>query len=174
MAGDRRRGRQRRHVLRAGVHGRAELRDVGEVTQRLNAAGGGTRADGDQRPGLSPDPLDPFRILPRSHRALDQRHIVGAFGVRAGRLGEVGDLNLRGEREQFVLTVEQRELAAVAGSELPHRELWAGWWGRGWHCAGWWGRGWHWAGGWGQGWHCPLRWCSHQSSRIASSDAATS
>ena len=38
----------------------------------------------------------------------------------------MGDLHLRGEGEQFVLTVEQGELAAVAGRELPDRELRAG------------------------------------------------
>ncbi len=34
----------------------------------------------------------------------------------------MGDLDLRGEREQLVLAVEQGELAAVAGGELPDRE----------------------------------------------------
>ena len=34
----------------------------------------------------------------------------------------MGDLDLRGERKQLVLAVEQGELAAVAGGELPYRE----------------------------------------------------
>ena len=38
----------------------------------------------------------------------------------AGRLGEGGDLHLVGEGEQLVLAVEQRQLATVAGGELPH------------------------------------------------------
>src|SRR6516162_8369585 len=33
---------------------------------------------------------------------------------------EVGDVELVGNREQFVFAVEQAQLAAVAGSEFPH------------------------------------------------------
>ncbi len=41
---------------------------------------------------------------------------------RARRLEEVGDLDRAGDREQLVLAVEQGELAAVAGGELPDGE----------------------------------------------------
>ena len=47
----------------------------------------------------------------------------GPSTVARRRLEEVGDLDLAGEREQLVLAVEQAELAAVAGGELPDREL---------------------------------------------------
>ena len=47
----------------------------------------------------------------------------GPVDRRARRLEEVGDLDLAGEREQLVLAVEQRQLAAVAGRELPDGEL---------------------------------------------------
>ncbi len=46
----------------------------------------------------------------------------GPLAVVARRLEEVRDLDLAGEREQLVLAVEQRELAAVAGGELPDGE----------------------------------------------------
>ena len=55
-------------------------------------------------------------------RALDEREVVRALRRGAGRLEEVGDLDLAGQREQLVLAVEQRELAAVARGELPHGE----------------------------------------------------
>jgi hypothetical protein len=48
MGADRRRGRQRRDVLRLGVHGGHEVVDVVEVAQRLDAARGGAGADRDQ------------------------------------------------------------------------------------------------------------------------------
>ena len=49
-----------------------------------------------------------------------------SYGPSTGRargLEEVGDLELAGQREQLVLAVEEAELAAVAGGELPHGEL---------------------------------------------------
>ena len=55
-------------------------------------------------------------------RALHQRHVVGSADDRAGGFEEGGDLHLLGDREQFVLAVQQRQLAAVAGGELPHRQ----------------------------------------------------
>ncbi len=56
-------------------------------------------------------------------RAFDEREVVGALDRPARRLEEVRDLDLAGEREQLVLAVEQRQLAAVARGELPDREL---------------------------------------------------
>ena len=40
-----------------------ELLDVGEVAQRLDAAGGGARADRDQRPRAGADLADPLRVV---------------------------------------------------------------------------------------------------------------
>ena len=67
--------------------------------------------------------LYPLGVLGGRDRALDEREVVRPFDDAARRLEEVGDLDLAGEREQLVLAVEERELATVAGRELPHREL---------------------------------------------------
>ena len=50
----------------------------------------------------------------------------GPFGRRARRLEEVRDLDRAGDRQQLVLAVEQRQLAAVARRELPDGETWLG------------------------------------------------
>ena len=59
----------------------------------------------------------------RRDRALHQRDVVRPLDHGPGGLGEVGDLDLTGQRDQLVLAVEQGQLAAVARGELPHREL---------------------------------------------------
>ena len=47
---------------------------------------------------------------------LHQGHVVRPFDLRAGRLGEMGDLHGPGQAQQFVLAVQQGEpLAAVSG-----------------------------------------------------------
>ena len=66
--------------------------------------------------------LDPLDVVLRRHRPLDERQVVRPLGGRAPRLDEVGDLDLARELQQLVLAVEQGELAAVAGGELPYRE----------------------------------------------------
>ena len=75
------------------------------------------------RRDIAADPLDPLDVLRCGHRALDQRHVVRALDDRSGGLREVGDLDLAGQREQLVLAVQQGQLAAVAGGELPDRQL---------------------------------------------------
>ena len=47
----------------------------------------------------------------------------GPFQHAAGGLREIGDLHRAGDGQQFVLAIQQRELAAVAGGELPDGEL---------------------------------------------------
>ena len=123
VRGDRGRARQGRDVLRVGVDDRAELGDVGEVAQRLDAAGGGAGADRDHPARHLADLLDPLELVGGGDRALDQRHVVRALHHRPGGLGEVGDLDRAGEWDQLVLAVEQGQLAAVARRELPDREL---------------------------------------------------
>src|SRR5581483_5588892 len=96
--------------------------EVAVVLERLDAAGGRAGADRDQGLRLLANLPDPRRVVLRRHRALDERHVVGALGGSAPSLEEVGDLDLARDGEQLVLAVEQRELAAVAGGELPDRE----------------------------------------------------
>ncbi len=122
VVGDGRRGVEGGEERRRGVDDAQELFDVAEVAQRLDAAGGGAGADGDQEAGLAPHLLDALDVLGGGDRALDQGHVVGAGHRGAGRLEEVGDLQLLGHGEQLVLAVQQRELAAVAAGELPHGE----------------------------------------------------
>ena len=102
-------------------HGR-ELGDIGEVAQRLDAAGGGAGPDRDQHTGLLADLADPALVGRGGDRALYQGHVIGAADDGAGGLGEGGDPHLLGQGQQLVLAVEQRELAAVAGGELPDRQ----------------------------------------------------
>ena len=56
------------------------------------------------------------------HRALDERDVVRARQIGARRLGEMRDVHLSGQGQQLVLQVEDDELAAVAGRQLPHGE----------------------------------------------------
>ena len=106
-----------------GVDDPRELVHVGEVAQRLDPAGGRAGADRDERLRGAPDLLDPLGVVRRRDRALDEREVVRPVRHRARRLAEVGDVDRAGERQQLVLEVEQRELAAVAGGELPDGEL---------------------------------------------------
>ncbi len=120
----RRRGRgvQCGQVLGMGVDERPELRHVGEVAQRLDAAGGGAGSDRHEQAGLGPDPFDPVDVAGRGDGPLDQRDVVRPGDGRARRLREVRDVDLAGDRQQFVLAVQQGELATVAGGELPDGE----------------------------------------------------
>ena len=119
---DRRRRRERRDVARSRVDGRDEVVDVGEILQRLDPAGGGAGADRDEPLREGAHLLDPLRVVRVRHRALDERKVVRPLDAGDAGLEEVGDVDLAGEREQLVLAVEQRELAAVAGGELPDGE----------------------------------------------------
>ena len=67
--------------------------------------------------------LDPLGVVRGRDRALDEREVVRPLDDAARRLAEVGELDRARDREQLVLEVEQRELAAVAGGELPDGEL---------------------------------------------------
>ncbi len=66
--------------------------------------------------------MDSLGVMGRGDRALDDRDVVGPLDRCARRLEEVRDLNRFRDGEQLVLAVEQAELAAVAGGELPHGE----------------------------------------------------
>ena len=61
----------------------------------------------------------------RRRVVIDPSTIERSYGPgdrRPRRLQEVGDLDLAGDRQQLVLAVEQGQLAAVTGRELPDRE----------------------------------------------------
>src|SRR5581483_2123118 len=119
----RRRRTQRRDVVGVGVHGGDEVTDVCEVPERLDAAGGGAGADGDESLRRAADLVDALGGVWRRDRSLDENEVVRAFHGRTGRLEEVGDLDRARDCEELVLAVEQRQLAAVARRELPDGEL---------------------------------------------------
>lgn len=122
VVGDRGGGGECVDVVGAGVDGASVLVDIGEVVQRLDAAGGRAGPDRHQAAGGVADRTDPFGIAGCGDRAFDEREIVGPRAHGAGGFQEVRDLHLPGEGQEFVLAVEEGQLAAVAGGELEHRE----------------------------------------------------
>ena len=123
MLGDRRGGGERRDVLGLRVDERDEVVDAGVVAQCLDAACCRACPDRDQAPRNASHLLDPLAVFFGRDRSLHQREVVGTADGRAGGLGEVGDLDLAGQRQKLVLAIEQRELAAIAGGELPDGKL---------------------------------------------------
>ncbi len=120
---DGRRGRERVDVLRPRVHDPRELFHVPEIAERLDAARGRARTDGDEDPRLCPELTDPLGVVRRGDGPLDERDIVRTPEDRTRGLGEVHEADGLGEEEQLVLAIEQAELAAVAGGELEDGEL---------------------------------------------------
>ena len=84
MAGYRCGGCQRRHVLRAGLYGRAELRDVGEVSPKPSAAPGYAAATPHSPTGSTP-PRGPANPTPQqrigARRVSATFHHGGATGT---------------------------------------------------------------------------------------------
>jgi hypothetical protein len=122
VCGDRGRAVECGQVGRMGVDHREELPDVGEVAQRLDATAGRARPDRDQRARGGPHLLDPLGVTRGRDRSLDEADVVGALDHRPRGLREVRHLHPLGHCEQLVLAVEQGQLAAVAGRELPDRQ----------------------------------------------------
>src|ERR1035437_555558 len=120
---DRSRTLERRDVLGTRVHDCEELLHRGEVAQGLDAAGAGAGAYRDQVARRLPNGLHPLDILGRRDGPLDQREIVGSGDMSPRRLGKRRDVHRSRDGEKLVLAVEQRQLAAVAGGELPDSEL---------------------------------------------------
>ena len=94
-----------------------------EVAKRLDATGGGARADRHEELRLLAHLLDALGVVRRGDRAFDQGDVVRALDDGARGLGEIGDLDRAGHGQQFVLAVEQAQLAAVARRELPNGQL---------------------------------------------------
>ena len=122
VIGDRGRGRERVDIVGPRIDDGRVFLHIREVAQRLDAAGGRAGADGDERARALAHFADALGIVRRGDRAFDQREIVAPFDGAAGRLGKIGDLDRAGDGEQFVLAVEQAELAAVARGEFPDGE----------------------------------------------------
>src|SRR4029078_3282864 len=114
VVGDRRRGLEGGDELRRGVDERDPLADVREVRPRLAAARGRAGADRYEQPRLGPYLLDALEVVRRRDRALHEGDVVRPIALAARRLGEVRDLDALGDREELVLAVEERALAAVA------------------------------------------------------------
>ena len=118
VLGDGRRRRERLDVLGVGVD-RCPVRVVvGPVAQRLDAAVAGAGTDRHEQRRLAPQLLDLLRLVRGAHRALDQQDVVRAGRSERARLGELHDLEPVRERQQLVLEVEERELAAVTRGHL--------------------------------------------------------
>lgn len=115
---DRRRRRQRGDELGLGVDGRAEGLVVAPVAQRLDPAGGGAGADGDQEPRLLAQFPDPGQVLRRADRPLDEQDVERPDGAGGRGLGELDDVELLADGEQLVFEIEQLQLAAVTRCEL--------------------------------------------------------
>ena len=90
--------------------------------QRLNPASRGACTDGHERLRHAADLTDSLGVVRRRNRALDERQIVRAANPCARRLQKLRDLDRARHGEQFVFAVQETQLAAVAGSELPDRE----------------------------------------------------
>jgi len=118
VVGDPRGRREARDVFGPRVDDAAVLLHVGEVLQRLDPSRRRARANRHESLRLRPDLLDPLRVVRRRHRPLDQGEVVGALEDRARSLSEVADVDRARDREELVLAVEDRELAAVARGEL--------------------------------------------------------
>ena len=78
--------------------------------------GAGSQAD--QEPAALADVADLVFLLGGGDRPFHQGEVKLAFEGPARRLEEVGDLDPIGDSEQFVLAIQQRELAAIARGEL--------------------------------------------------------
>ena len=126
MMGDRRRVRQTGNRLGMGINLRSPRRTVGVVAQRLNAAGRGAGANGDQHAAVGTDLLDAFEVIRRRHAAFDEGNVH--FGIRIERpgFGEMHQIDPFGQREQILAEIEQGKLAAIAGAEFVNRYTWPG------------------------------------------------
>ena len=93
---------------------------VVEIAQRLQAAGGGTRAEGNDEGAVVADPLNAFDVVGGGDAALDEGDID--LGILSGDPGleKVPEIHEAGERQQLLADIEERKLAAVAGGELVH------------------------------------------------------
>ncbi len=120
---DRGRGREGLDELGVSVDGPAELVDVAEVPERLDAARGRAGPDRDEDLRMRADLRDPLEVRRGRDRPLHEREVVRPREDPARRLPEVGDLDAVGDGEEVVLAVEERQLASVARGELEDPEL---------------------------------------------------
>ena len=72
----------------------------------------------DQHPAPLADVTDRVFLLGGGDRPFHQGEVKLAFERPSRRLAEEGNLHPVGDSEQFVLAVQQRELAAIARGEL--------------------------------------------------------
>jgi len=123
MVGDRSRCLQRVNERGVRIDDRDEFVDVCEVLECLNTSCCCTRPDAHECRGFTADLLDPFGIVGCRHGAFDEGEVVGSCDLASRGLREVGDVDGADDVEQFVLAIEQRELATVTRCELPDGEL---------------------------------------------------
>ncbi len=121
MRRDGRRGVKGVNVLGVGIDDRGVLAGGGEVAKALDAPGGGTGSDGDELAGDATHLLYPLGVARGRDRPFHERQVVGTFHRRPRHLEEMGDAHGADQLKQLLLAVEDAELAAVAGGELPHR-----------------------------------------------------
>jgi hypothetical protein len=99
-------GSQCLYVLGVGVNLASELVHVSPVPQRLDAARGRTRPDGDEELALCPHLANAFRIVYCGHRALHQSDVVWTLELLRSGFEEIRNLDAFRDRQQFVLGIE--------------------------------------------------------------------
>src|ERR1035441_884517 len=115
---------QRIDVFRGGVHGPNKFIHILPVAQGLDAAGGGTGPNGDQRLRLPPNLLDAFGIVVGGNRSFHQCDVIRPLAHGTGGLGKIRNVKGAGYAQQFIFRVEQTQLATVAGSQLEDCDPW--------------------------------------------------
>ncbi len=72
---------------------------------------------------LAPDTVNALGIVGRGDGAFYQRKVIRAFDHRARGFWKIGNLHRVSDREQFILAIQQAQLATVTGRELPYCQL---------------------------------------------------
>src|SRR5208337_2771607 len=117
---DRGRGGERRDELGARIDDAPVLLDISPVAQRLNSTRGSASTDRDKKAAFLAHLDDAARIVGSGDAALDESDIVRPFEGAAPRLGKIDEVHLSRELEQFVLGVEELQLASIARGELEY------------------------------------------------------
>src|SRR3989344_322603 len=118
---DRGGGSEAADVLGSGVNRGDPFLAVGEIAQRLHAAGRGAGTDGDEKFAVVTDALDALDVLRRGNAPLDEGNIRRHLGLDRSGFGEMYDVHQLRERQQVFAQIQKRQLAAVARREFVNR-----------------------------------------------------
>src|SRR5208337_487536 len=115
-------GREGRDELGARIDDAPVLLDIGPVAQGLNSTRRRASTDRDKKAAFLAHLDDAARIVGSGDTALHESDIVRPFEGAAPRFGKIGEIHLSRELEQFVLGVQELQLAAIARGELEYRD----------------------------------------------------